>query len=162
MPATYQPIATANLTNVTTVTFSSIPATYTDLVLVINAQMSSTGSAWARVNSDTGTNYSGTGMRGTGSAAASYRRTNESAFLLSFGGFTSSANGNWIVQFQNYSNTTTNKTILNRFNWANSEVVATVGLWRSTAAINTIETYIDGAGTFTTGSTATLYGIKAA
>lgn len=160
MTATYDCIATTTLSGVNTVTFSSIPGTYTDLVLVMNAICSATGSAWARVNGDTGSNYSGTGLRGTGSAATSYRRTNEGGFLLSFNGVTSTANGNWILQFQNYANTTTNKTMLNRFNWSDSEVITTVGLWRSTSAITSVTTYIDGTGTFSSGTTVSLYGIK--
>jgi hypothetical protein len=164
MPAgpTYEPIATSNLSGVNTVTFSSIPSTYTDLVLVMNAICSNTGSALARVNSDTGNNYSGTGIRGTGSSVASYRRTNEGAFLLSFNGVTPTNNGSWILQFQNYANTTTYKTMLNRFSWADSEVITTVGLWRNTSAINSITTYIDGVGTFSSGTTVSLYGIASA
>lgn len=160
--STYTPIATTNLSGVNTYTFSSIPSTYTDLVLVMNAKVSANGSAYARVNGDSGTNYSGTGMRGTGSSAVSYRRTNDASFLLSFNGITSTANGQWILQFQNYANTTTYKTMLNRFNWTDSEVIAFAGLWRNTAAINSITTFIDGAGTFSSGTTVTLYGIAAA
>jgi hypothetical protein len=62
----------------------------------------------------------------------------------------------------NYSNTTTYKTVLLRSNNASAITVATVGLWRSTSAINTIKIYADGAAVFSVGSTFTLYGIKAA
>jgi hypothetical protein len=64
----------------------------------------------------------------------------------------------------NYSNTTTYKTALNRSNQAAGGVDATVGLWRSTAAIDTIRFYANtnGSQNFLTGSTFTLYGIAAA
>jgi len=60
MPSTYTPIATNTLASVSTgVTFSSIPSTYTDLVLVINYRLDGTGTGAAgalRFNSDSGSN----------------------------------------------------------------------------------------------------------
>ena len=45
MPATYEPIATTTLGSAqATVTFSSIPGTYTDLVLITNSRSDSTTS----------------------------------------------------------------------------------------------------------------------
>jgi hypothetical protein len=38
-------------------------------------------------------------------------------------------------------------------------VTRSVGLWRSTSAITSISLFIDGTTTFSTGTTATLYGI---
>jgi len=61
----------------------------------------------------------------------------------------------------NYSNTTTNKTVIGRHNGA-SGPVASVGLWRNTAAINSIRISNSSAVNFTIGSTFSLYGIKAA
>jgi hypothetical protein len=61
----------------------------------------------------------------------------------------------------NYSNTTTNKTILIRSNEPNNYVVAIVGLWRSTSAIDQVRIYGD-QGNLATGTSVTLYGIKAA
>ena len=65
------------------------------------------------------------------------------------------------IQIMNYSNTTTYKTALSRSNNANTGTDAIVGLWRSTAAINSIVVLISG-NQFATGSTFTLYGIKSA
>jgi len=59
----------------------------------------------------------------------------------------------------NYSNTTTYKTFLGRGNDPSSFVRQGVGLWRNTAAITSFS--VSGV-TFSTGVTATLYGIKAA
>ena len=79
MPATYQPIETQTVsgTSTSTVTFSSIPQTYTDLVLVSAITQSADVSNYLRFNSDTGTNYSRTRLVGTGSSATSVRGTND-------------------------------------------------------------------------------------
>jgi hypothetical protein len=70
---------------------------------------------------------------------------------------------NILTSIQNYSNTTTYKSVLSRTNNAATETKAVVGLWRATpAAITTIDVGTGGANTFQTGSTFTLYGIKGA
>lgn len=158
--ATYEPIATTTLSSAqSSVTFSSIPGTYTDLVLVGALDMTAALDFWFRVNSDTGTNYSMTRLTGNGTTAASFRVSNESKIYINFS--TTSGEQNFIMHFMNYSNTTTYKTILKRFNNAASDLVARVGLWRSTSAITTILVQTDSS-TFKAGSTFTLYGIAAA
>ena len=70
-----------------------------------------------------------------------------------------------ICNFNNYSNTTTYKTILSRTNHASepsSRVGTQVALWRSTSAITSIEIAEVIGTTWAVGSTFTLYGIKAA
>lgn len=164
--STYVALATQTLgTAVSSVTFSSIPQGYTDLVLVsqltgsaannqINIQVGN-GSV------DTGSNYSFTQMYGTGSATASARSTSQTSILLGYtDAATTSINSNLIASIQNYSNTTTNKTILSRGNSPARATAAIVGLWRSTSAINII-TVSTGSSTFAVGSTFTIYGIAA-
>jgi len=164
MASTYTPIATTTLgSNSTAVTFSSISGAYTDLILVTSAKLT-TGSndAIVRVNSDTATNYSNTILTGTGSAASSARVSNNTKMYLDNNGWVTSGEFNVSIgHFMNYSNTTTYKTMLARGNNATSGVDAIVNLWRSTSAITAIEISGNG-GTFVTGSTFTLYGIKAA
>ena len=75
--------------------------------------------------------------------------------------YASGAVGTVIAQFQNYSNTTTYKTMLSRANAA-GYVQARVNLWRSTSAINTIKISGQSGMTFNTGCTFTLYGILSA
>jgi len=167
MPAgnTYESIATTTLGSATaSVTFSSIPSTYTDLVLVTSINEPTTGTVLIQVGNgsvDTGANYSRTYLYGESSTAASGRSSNISA-LYGIASTAASTFAAGIIQFMNYSNTTTNKTILLKSNNASAVVVATVGLWRSTSAINTIKVFADGANTFSSGSTFSLYGIKAA
>jgi len=55
MPKTYEPIATTTLgSNQTTITFSSIPSTYTDLVIVSNMGTTTASYPFIRFNGDTG------------------------------------------------------------------------------------------------------------
>ena len=163
MTATYEKIATTTLGSAqATVTFTSITGTYTDLVLITN---SATGSndidMYIQVNSDTASNYSWTRLLSTGSSALSSRGSN-SSLGYRVGNMSGSNVGqnNVIVQFQNYSNTTTFKTVLTRGNNSANLVEAFVGLWRSTSAITSMDIKTQ-SGNFSIGSTFTLYGIKA-
>ena len=162
MATTYTPIATTTLgSNQNAVTFSSISGSYTDLIMVINGYNTAGGYYYLRVGNgsvDTGNNYSRTRLAGDGSTAYSDRQTNTSYVQLSIG---TSANGNTIINLNNYANTSTYKTILSRYNFTTGEAAAVVGLWRSTSAINTVSV-IGGGGDWVAGSTFTLYGIKAA
>ena len=165
---TYTAIATTTLASAaSSYTFSSISSAYTDLVLIASGITSVQDSIFSvRLNSDSGTNYSNTtilGYNGSGSGISG-RSSNQTFALLSTSS-SGSANqpGVIIANFLNYSNTTTYKTVLSR-NASIGSVKTTdaiVNTWRSTAAINTILIYPN-TGTFSAGSTFTLYGIKAA
>jgi hypothetical protein len=164
MPAanTYTQIASTTTSgNATSVTFSSIPATYTDLIIVFNGSASGTSGDLARFNSDTGANYSSTFMRGDGSSAASGRVPSATSINpgLTFG----TSQSTYIMQIMNYANTTTYKTALYRSSSVatSSYVGAAVALWRSTAAINTINFFTSGTN-YVNGSTFSLYGVTAA
>jgi hypothetical protein len=158
---TYVALDTKSLSGVSSITFTSIPQGYTDLVIVING-VNTTGSYPAnfRVGNgsvDTGSNYSRTGLSGNGSSATSYRGSNETYFYTDYASDISGG-GMSITNIMNYSNTTTNKTFLNRCGGAGAAVRAIAGLWRSTAAISTVEVSF---GITQTGGTATIYGIAA-
>ena len=109
---TYVPIATQTLASTsTTVTFSSIPATYTDLVLVMNTFSSGTptlsGPAFRLGDTtlDTANDYSLTAIIGNGSSASSNRSS--STGYIQIGQDSSTTNpANAIANFMNYSNTT--------------------------------------------------------
>lgn len=161
--ATYVPISTQTLsTTPTTVTISSIPSTYTDLIIVINGGCQG-GGLRLRFNSDTGTNYSATALYGNGTSAASTRFTSQNGMDIAGIAAGMNATATSILQVQNYSNSTTYKTLLNREGFASGETIAVVGLWRSTSAITQVDIYaINGTGTWYSGSTITLYGILGA
>jgi len=167
MPKTYEPIATTTLgSNQATITFSSIPSTYTDLVVVSNFGTTTASYPYIRFNGDTGSNYSVTTLGGNGSSASSARESGGNKIWLSYDfELPTTLTSNLIVNIQNYSNSTTNKTVLSRVNNAANGTGAIVGLWRNTAAITSFTLNMMKLGTgydFTSGSTFTLYGIKAA
>jgi hypothetical protein len=166
MPKTYEPIATNTLGSAAaSVTFSSIAATYTDLVLVMSYSLSvGSSSTFIQFNGDTATNYSNTYLSG-GSSATSGRDTSATRIRCAAPAVGTGINAmrSTLISIQNYANTTTYKTLLSRDNQAADEVAAIVGLWRATpAAINSIYLFNGASANFTTGSTFTLYGIKAA
>ena len=161
--ATYEAIATYTVPSpTTTYTFSSIPSTYTDLVLVSNFGLATAGNVLdIRFNSDTGNNYSYTVLDGNGTVAESVRGSNVSYIPLDYVAATNDLNSVSICNIQNYSNSTTNKTSVIRHSNASSGTDAIVGLWRNTAAISSLIVFAS-SGNIIAGSTFTLYGIKAA
>ena len=168
MPSTYEKIATTTLGSAAaSYTFSSIIGTYTDLVVVASCTSANDGTALQfRFNSDSGSNYSNTFLEGSGSSATSSRESNQTAIKISYNVGNNSTNPSAsIISINNYSNSTTNKTLLARWNSATGGTYpgtsAAVGLWRNTAAITAIEIFM-GSGNINAGSTFTLYGIKSA
>lgn len=164
---TYTPITSTTLGSAqTSVTFSSIPSTYTNLVLVLSGNQASNSSTNIQFNSDTGNNYSFTIVSGNGTSATSERVTNNSSINITNTGYMPSASSTFnttIVHIHNYANTTTYKTILSRAGAAGTGTDTIVGLWRSTSAITDIKFRIsNGSTNINTGSTFTLYGITAA
>jgi hypothetical protein len=143
---------------VPSVTFTSIPQGYTDLVIVIAGTSSTSAEIYCQFNGDTGSNYSRTFMYGDGGSAVSGRNSSGTAFSVGFRGTNQSVAR---VNIMNYSNTTTYKTVLARSDAADIVTVAEAALWRSTVAINSVYLY-SGSGTFSTGSTFTIYGVAAA
>ena len=168
--ATYDLIASQTLGSAAaSITFSSIAASWTDLRLVLVAT-SSVASDWITVqfNSDTGTNYSYTYLDGDGSATHSASSTGSS--YLSFGNSRGTASSTTIPDFTTidifaYAGSTYKTALANNNNDKNGSGVtkSSVGLWRSTSAINTVKVYYGGNGSnMNTGTTAQLYGIKSA
>ena len=161
--ATYSLIASNTLGSAqANVTFSSIPGTFTDLVLVTNLRCSPSGANYPvlELNSDTGNNYSQTFLTANGTTAASTRYLNTVGYLInSATAISTNFVFNNIVHFMDYANTTTNKSVITR---ANSDGAVEVGvlLWRNTAAINTINIKTS-ANNWAIGSTFKLYGIQA-
>jgi len=162
MTATYEPTGTPQTvsgTSTSTITFSSISQTYTDLILVVNAQTSTNVDIFVRFNSDTATNYSYTTLQGNGSTAASSRVANSTSLGI-VSGDPSARFCTYITNIFNYSNATTSKTTITRVN-SSDRVGVITGLWRATpAAVTTVQIRID-SGYFIAGSTFALYGIKA-
>jgi hypothetical protein len=177
MPAgsTYEPIATTTLSSSqATVTFSGITGSYTDLVIALSGRTDrSTGidELKMRLNSDTGSNYSRTRLITITSSSSAYsdRASNETSFVqgvlaCASANFAASTFSPYFFNINNYSNTTTFKTVLQRYSEAQNEygVGTAVGLYRSTSAITSIEFSSAYSANFVSGSIFTLYGIAAA
>jgi hypothetical protein len=171
MSVTYDSIANTTLsTSAADITFTGIPGTYTDLVIVVFARSLATETQVAgfiRVGNgsvDTSSNYSRTRLLGNGSAASSARADNISNIPFDSITAASAATGVFsttIIQINNYSNTTTNKTFLFRSNEPGTFLTAQVGLWRSTSAINQVRIYGDNSANLAAGTSVSLYGIRA-
>ena len=162
MALTYEPIATTTLgSDNTSVTFSSIPSTYTDLVLVICGTQASQSDSIIRFNSDSGSTYSRTAFYQSGTSTASLVQANQSGIAFSY--FNTSI-GMAVLNINNYANSTIYKTVLSAHNGAGAtQNSVTAGTWRNTAAITTIDLYSGGSTyAYQTGTIFTLYGIKAA
>ena len=156
---TYESIATQTLGSTTaSVTFSSIPGTYTDLVIVCGSLKYVTGDddGFVRFNGDTATNYSWTQLNGNGTGATSNKGTSTSG-IRSINGMNTTGESTTIINIQNYSNSTTYKTTLSRHSTAFAGSFA--GLWRNTAAITSATLTHNGSG-FAANSTFALYGVK--
>jgi hypothetical protein len=160
MPATYEAIATFTLGSASTFDFTSIPSTYTDLVVIVNGKKSN-ALCGLRLNNDTGSNYSNINIyaQTSGGAIGPDKNTNTTSFYSGFVNTDYSVN---IWNIFNYANTTTYKGIHCK-GGNDTQIGLDVGTWRSTAAVNRVTiSVLAGDGTFDTGSTATIYGIKAA
>jgi virulence-associated protein VapD len=164
MPATYEPIATTTLSSgATTITFSSISGSYTDIRLVIAVAgfSNTTGGVALRFNSDTGSNYSQTRLIGNGTAASSSRRTSVSDIEFFNNNIFTPYPVLLIADLMSYSGSTNKSVLLEASTDQNGSgsVFRHVGLWRNTAAITAIEARNTSGYNFNSGTTATLYGI---
>jgi len=145
------------------VTFSSIPQTYTDLFLVVNAvaNSGSGGNLCLQINGDTNTYTSATRILGDGSSASSFRNTTGQSNGIMVGDVLNTGDRFVAeIHIMNYANTTTYKTVLSRYNGL-AYVSGNVGLWSkpSKEAINQLVVTSSSLQTFAAGSTFTLYGI---
>jgi hypothetical protein len=167
--STYVPIATQILSTATSsINFSGIPQTYTDLVLVCSIRDTAAGTQinpLMTFNGDSGSNYSWTRLHGNeGNQVVSGRATNQTTISIGETPGAGSTSGYFspiIVTLPNYSNTSTNKNAIARFSNIGGAVQAgmLVGLYRSTSAITSI--LITAGANFASGSTFTLYGVGA-
>ena len=148
--------------NSASITFSSIPGTYDDLMVVCYIKSNGTDyeSARLRFNSDTGSNYSTTFLYGNGSSAGSYYNVNQST-IQSYA--SSPGVSNQVAHILNYANSSYKKTCLMRSAQDDNGSGYTsleVGLWNSTSAITSVTLVAQT--TFRSGSVFALYGIKKA
>jgi len=165
MPATYEPIATTTLgSSSATITFSSIPATYTDLRLVFVGTTATSTIFTVRLNADSSALYSSTYLQGDGTSTASGRYTAQT--LIYPTGSLSTIPEMITLDIFSYAGSTFKTFLLEEIGDNNGSGVVSkfVCLYRNTSAITSVNlTALYGStNTFAIGTTATLYGIKAA
>jgi len=171
MATTYQLISSNVLSSsAASVTFSSIPATYTDLVIRMSTR--SDKASWLqevyfRFNADSTTKYSYTALIGTSSAASSTRVSNDTSATGSVTVAASSTASTFAstelylpsyLASQNKPLSIIDAPEMN--NTANFQMEALASLYRSTTAISSIEIGLVGAGNYVSGSSFYLYGIS--
>lgn len=165
----FELISTQVLTgSASSVTFSSIPATYKHLQ--IRAVVLGTGGNLAmfrmRFNSDTGSNYAWHRLRGDGSSVSSAAGTSQSYIepLQRIAGNTSNSTSysGAVIDILDYAVTTKNKTTCTLGGHAldTNFIMLNSGLWMNTSAITALELYLDGTNNFVSGSRFSLYGIR--
>jgi hypothetical protein len=172
MAATYTLISSQVLgSTATSVTFSSIPQTYTDLKLVMSTRNTATASAefgHINFNSDTGTNYSYTSVFGDGSTASTGSGTSltyNSVPYLEGNATTANVFGSSEIYIPNYTSTTSkqilelNATEDNVSTNAFTRVGAVASLYQGTSAITSLVVAPQG-NSFATNSSFYLYGLK--
>ena len=154
---TYIPLANITLgSSASSVTFSSIPGTYRDLVLVINGAISASAPARGAelfFNADeTSSNYSQVGAYSDGTAA-SYTAANQGFAITN-------TQSTVFIQIMDYSATDKHKTTLFRYGAGAAETGMVAGRWASTSAITSLSIKDASSGfTFNAGTTFSLYGI---
>ena len=167
MSQDYIPLANVTLgSSASSITFSNIPATYRDLILVVNGSPSTNDYpvVTSRFNSDTGANYERVrlGGSGSGSGGTSFAGGMDNLQLNSFFGLGSSSSSRFalISQVMDYSATNKHKTVLSRSGTNTDGVEALSGRWANSSAITTWQVYTSSAA-FASGTIFALYGIVA-
>ena len=157
MPATYEKIASTTLGANGTISFTSIPASYTDLRLVLVCTTVSGGGLEFRYNGDTASNYSFTTLQGNGSSATSGRASSQTSLSASNANVSATVPALITIDIFSYAGSTFKTCLIEDSQDLNGsgQVERQVGLYRSTTAISSIS-FVQ---SLKTGTTATLYGI---
>lgn len=167
---TYELIQTYTLASAGSFTFSSIPQTYTDLVLITKVK-SNGGSGCdiaCQINGQTGNIYydSYWSQPGGGGTKITTRSAVQARWILEYNGSASSTLGDQvnIHYFNNYTNTNLLRTSIGyagRWNGTGGGVDMVTHMMSYSSALNSIYLFGD-VDTLGIGSTASLYGIKGA
>lgn len=161
MATTYEKIASTTLGSAaSTITLSSIPATYTDLRIVLANAFTSYALDTVKIqfNGDTATNYSATQLMSDGASVSSSRQSSVSSGILGRAGYQSTRPAMITADIFSYAGSTYKTYLSNSAADQNGsgEVLTQVGLWRSTSAITSV-TLMNV--TFQAGAIVTIYGI---
>lgn len=165
MATTYEAIATVTVGSggAASIDFSSIPNTYTDLVLYYNFRPSTADSFLIAFNGSSA-NFTQRLLEGNGSSASSGSNALSGRYIGYQTTTTASTFGSGSLYIPNYAGSTNKSFSVDWVGEANatsaySNLIA--GLWSNTSAINQITiSLLTGGYTLVQHSSATLYGIK--
>jgi hypothetical protein len=161
---TYTPLATVTLSSsASSVTFSNIPSSYRDLIVVVTGTNSANAFITLRLNGDTGSNYSMVWMQGSGLGSSSNSVTSQVEIITSANNV-GTALKTALINIMDYSATDKHKTLLATTNGENGGTRLTAGLvarWANTSAINSVRVYDGNGSSYLAGSTFNLYGVLA-
>ena len=142
------------------ITFSSIPATYTDLVILYSTRAEVSGTNWINMTLGAGGSYSTRYLYGTGSVV----NTGTGVFAVNEAAdYTADTFANGEIYISNYLSNTTKSVMANSVSERNSSSAeANLGAltWSGTSAVSTIVLTTDGATDWAEHSTMDLYGIS--
>lgn len=164
MATAYNLIASNKLSSsATSITFGSVPNIYTDLIVKWSAQGTG-GSIYLRLNSNTSNSYSYTALRGNGNSLDSFRESSVSYIFL--GSQPTSTNwSNGELYIPNYTSNT-NKTMYSivaaegNAAYISNQMMSNSSIYLNSSAITEIQLTLLGGGSFLSGSSFFLYGIK--
>lgn len=162
MPTTHDLIATATLNSPNTVVvFSSIPNTYTDLQIIARLMANAEAYMGVQFNTDTssgGSNYSASFWVNTvpGIQANSARIAGGPVYSA-----TTNDTNAMVIDINSYLSSYFKTAIVQNANGGTTETLLSEGGWRNTTTITSITLWSQTANNYLTGSTASLYGIKA-
>ena len=115
MATTYEKIATTTLGSAaSTITFSSIASSWTDIKLILTGTSSTGGAVIVRFNNDTGSNYSNTQLYGAFSNVYSGGQTSQTSGNLTVFGLDTTTPNFIEADIFSYAGSTY-KTVLNTF-----------------------------------------------
>lgn len=167
MALTFVAIATANLSTGTSasISFTSIPATYTDLYLVVSARNNGNGSGQYIQYNSSSSSYSQVRLISDGPTATSPSNTfTSSNFFLAMDNRANASGFGvatiYIIDYQGANNKHTVQSSTNPDRGTSYDFIETdAATWNNTAAITSI-TLTPESASFAQHTTATLYGIK--
>jgi len=142
------------------ITFSSIPQTYTDLMLVVSVRQSTGGDGYISFNSST-SNFSRRDLYATGSSAASSSASDNYIGNIGDSTYTANTFSSNQIYIPNYAGNIAKSYSVESLNENNATVAymrILAGLWDNTAAITSIA-LSPATGNLIQHSSASLYGI---
>ena len=168
MPLTYQAIATVTVgaSTVSSIGFTNIPQTFTDLVIKVSARCTGGGAFGGLVIAFNGSsaNYSLTYVGDANGSAASYTRSafgSNHLFYIPSVDATANSFGNGEIVIPNYTSSTNKPVSADGVNTNNAATIYqgfSAGFWAGAAPVTSLA--LTTSGNFTQYTTATLYGIK--